>query len=87
MAEAVRCGWADVGVCVRLVSEEANLKFLSLRWESYDLYRGEPFRTETTFGGARRRVRQRRWSRRPHWRDTGPEFGVCEAPGVFARPG
>jgi molybdate-binding protein/DNA-binding XRE family transcriptional regulator len=37
VAEAVRCGWADVGVCLRLVSEEANLKFLSIRWESYDL--------------------------------------------------
>jgi molybdate-binding protein len=37
VAEAVRSGWADVGVCLRLVSEEANLKFLSIRWESYDL--------------------------------------------------
>jgi len=37
VAEAVRCGWADVGVCVRLVSEEAGLKFLSVRDETYDL--------------------------------------------------
>jgi len=37
VAEAVRCGWADVGVCLRLVSEEAGLKFLTVREEVYDL--------------------------------------------------
>lgn len=37
VAEAVRSGWADIGICLRLVSEEANLKFLEIRWESYDL--------------------------------------------------
>jgi molybdate-binding protein/transcriptional regulator with XRE-family HTH domain len=37
VAEAIRCGWADVGVCVRLVSEDAGLEFLSVRDESYDL--------------------------------------------------
>jgi molybdate-binding protein/DNA-binding XRE family transcriptional regulator len=37
VAEAVRSGWADVGVCVRLPCEEAGLKFLPLRWEGYDL--------------------------------------------------
>jgi molybdate-binding protein/transcriptional regulator with XRE-family HTH domain len=37
VAEAIRCGWADVGVCVRLVSEEAGLEFLGVRDESYDL--------------------------------------------------
>ncbi len=26
VAEAVRCGWADVGVCLRLVGEEAGLE-------------------------------------------------------------
>jgi molybdate-binding protein/DNA-binding XRE family transcriptional regulator len=36
VAEAVRCGWADVGVCLRLVSEEAGLGFLSVREEEYD---------------------------------------------------
>ena len=36
VAEAVRCGWADVGVCLRLVSEEAGLEFLSVREEDYD---------------------------------------------------
>ncbi len=37
VAEAIRCGWADVGVCVRLVSEDAGLDFLGVRDETYDL--------------------------------------------------
>jgi molybdate-binding protein/DNA-binding XRE family transcriptional regulator len=37
VAEAIRCGWADVGVCLRLTSEEAGLDFLSVRHEYYDL--------------------------------------------------
>jgi molybdate-binding protein/DNA-binding XRE family transcriptional regulator len=37
VAEAVRAGWADVGICVRLVSEEAGLDFLTVRDETCDL--------------------------------------------------
>jgi molybdate-binding protein/transcriptional regulator with XRE-family HTH domain len=37
VAEAVRCDWADVGVCLRLVAEEAGLQFLKIREEAYDL--------------------------------------------------
>jgi molybdate-binding protein/transcriptional regulator with XRE-family HTH domain len=37
VAEALRNGWADAGVCVRLASEEAGLDFLSVRKEDYDL--------------------------------------------------
>jgi len=37
VAEAVRNGWADAGVCLRLVSEEAGLDFLRVREEAYDL--------------------------------------------------
>ena len=37
VAEAVRCGWAEAGVCLRLVSEEAGLQFLTVRDEAYDL--------------------------------------------------
>ncbi len=36
VAEAVRCGWADVGVCLRLTSDEAGLGFLNVREEEYD---------------------------------------------------
>jgi molybdate-binding protein/DNA-binding XRE family transcriptional regulator len=35
VAEAIRSGWADIGVCLRLVSEEAGLEFLSVREEEY----------------------------------------------------
>jgi molybdate-binding protein len=37
VAAAIRCGWADAGVCLRLVSGESRLNFLSLGWEQYDL--------------------------------------------------
>jgi molybdate-binding protein/transcriptional regulator with XRE-family HTH domain len=37
VVEAIKSGWADVGVCVRLASEEGQLAFLSLGEESYDL--------------------------------------------------
>jgi len=33
----VRCGWADVGVCLRLTSDEAGLDFVAVREEQYDL--------------------------------------------------
>jgi len=47
VAEAVRCGWADVGVCLRLVSDEAGLRFLGVREEDYDFcypaeFEGDP---------------------------------------------
>jgi molybdate-binding protein len=42
VAEAIRNGWADAGICLRLVAEEAGLRFLNVRQESYDLvYRTE----------------------------------------------
>jgi molybdate-binding protein/DNA-binding XRE family transcriptional regulator len=37
VADAIRCGWADVGVCHRLVCEEAGLRFLAVRQEHFDL--------------------------------------------------
>jgi len=37
VAEAVRAGWADAGVCLRLAGEEAGLGFLPVRREDYDL--------------------------------------------------
>lgn len=37
VAEAVRHGWADLGVCLRLPAEESGLDFLDVRRESYDL--------------------------------------------------
>ncbi len=37
VAETIRAGLADVGICLRLVSEQAGLDFLSVRQEAYDL--------------------------------------------------
>ncbi len=37
VADAILSGWADVGVCLRLVSEQARLGFIHLRSEAYDL--------------------------------------------------
>jgi molybdate-binding protein len=37
VAHAISDGWADVGVCLRLASEEAGLRFLRIRQENYDL--------------------------------------------------
>ena len=37
VADAIRASWADAGVCLRLTSEEANLSFLSVRREAYDI--------------------------------------------------
>ncbi len=37
VAEAIRSGWADAGVCLRLTCEESGLNFLSLREEHFEL--------------------------------------------------
>jgi molybdate-binding protein len=37
VAEAVRSGWADAGICVRLSSFEAGLDFLPVQQEAYDV--------------------------------------------------
>lgn len=37
VVDAIRSGWADVGVCLRLPCEEAGLRFLSLRDEYFEL--------------------------------------------------
>jgi molybdate-binding protein/DNA-binding XRE family transcriptional regulator len=37
VAEAIRSGWADVGVCPQLTCEEAGLRFIAVRAETYEL--------------------------------------------------
>ncbi|MFO0958399.1 MAG: substrate-binding domain-containing protein [Isosphaeraceae bacterium] len=37
VAEAIRSGWADAGIGLRLAAEEAALDFLAVREEAYDL--------------------------------------------------
>jgi len=42
VAEAVKSGWADVGVCQRLAAEERAVRFLPVCREKYDIcFRGE----------------------------------------------
>jgi molybdate-binding protein/DNA-binding XRE family transcriptional regulator len=36
VADAIRNGWADAGVCLRLVSDEAGLHFMPVRQEIYE---------------------------------------------------
>jgi molybdate-binding protein len=43
VVEAVRSGWADAGISVRLASEEAGLEFIAIRDEAYDLCVPEAF--------------------------------------------
>lgn len=37
VAEAIRCGWGDAGICLQITAEDAGLRFLPLRMETYDL--------------------------------------------------
>jgi molybdate-binding protein/DNA-binding XRE family transcriptional regulator len=37
VAEAIRCGWADAGVCLQIACDEVGLRFLSVREEVFDL--------------------------------------------------
>jgi molybdate-binding protein/DNA-binding XRE family transcriptional regulator len=41
VAEAIRASWADAGVCLRLACEEADLQFLGVRSEAYEICMGE----------------------------------------------
>ena len=37
VAKAIRSRWADAGVCVQLVSDEAGLNFLPVQQEAFDV--------------------------------------------------
>ena len=69
VAEAVRSGWADAGVCLRLVSEEAGLDFLGVREEAYDLCfperRGDDPRIQALLDVVRSPSYRRRWASCP----------------------
>jgi molybdate-binding protein/DNA-binding XRE family transcriptional regulator len=41
VAEAIRASWADAGVCLRLASAEADLAFIGVRQEAYDICMGD----------------------------------------------
>jgi molybdate-binding protein/DNA-binding XRE family transcriptional regulator len=46
VAEAIRSGWAEVGVCLRLAAEEAGLDFLGVREEAYDIGFPKPWEAD-----------------------------------------
>ena len=43
VADAIRAKWADAGVCLRLVCEEAGLQFLGVRSEAYEICMSDSF--------------------------------------------
>jgi molybdate-binding protein/transcriptional regulator with XRE-family HTH domain len=59
VVEAIRGGWADVGVCVRLASEEARLGFIAVSKENYDLCYLTRFATDPRLIALRKVVRSR----------------------------
>ena len=65
VADAVRHGWADLGVCLRLPAEESGLDFLDVRRESYDLCFPSAFESDPRIGALIAAVRSPAYSPRP----------------------
>ena len=63
VAEAIRSGWADVGVCHRLPCDEAGLRFLNVRVESYDLCYAVEAERDQRIAGLVRTVRSAAYRR------------------------
>jgi molybdate-binding protein/transcriptional regulator with XRE-family HTH domain len=63
VAEAVRSGWADVGVCLRLASDEAGLHFLPVREEAYELCYSQRDETDPRIRALVRLVRSQSYRR------------------------
>jgi molybdate-binding protein/DNA-binding XRE family transcriptional regulator len=63
VAEAIRCGWADLGVSLRLTGEEAGLDFLGVREEAYDLCFPEEFEDDPRIRALVQAVRSRSYGR------------------------
>ncbi|MDX1946237.1 MAG: substrate-binding domain-containing protein [Pirellulaceae bacterium] len=61
VVEAIRSGWADVGVCVRLASEEGQLQFLPVATEPYDLCYGRDSADDPRLAALVRVVRSREY--------------------------
>ncbi|MEI8288259.1 MAG: substrate-binding domain-containing protein [Verrucomicrobiota bacterium] len=74
VAEAVRSGWAEAGVCVKFSAEEAGLNFLPLRNETLDFCFPAPLQHDARIQGLVRLVRGRAWRQL-----------VSELPGYDAR--
>jgi putative molybdopterin biosynthesis protein len=74
VAEAVRSGWAEAGVCVKFSAEEAGLNFLPLRSETLDFCFPNSLQHDPRIQALVRLVRGRAWRQL-----------VSELPGYDAR--
>jgi len=74
VAEAVRSGWAEAGVCVRFSAEDAGLNFLPVRRETLDLCFAEGSEHDARIQALLRLLRSRAYRRL-----------VSELPGFDAR--
>lgn len=74
VAEAVRSGWAEAGVCVQFSAEEAGLNFLPLRTETLDFCFSASLQHDPRLQALARLVRSRAWRQL-----------VSELPGYDAR--
>ena len=74
VAEAVRAGWAEAGVCVRFSAAEAGLNFLPVRSETLDLCFPTAFQNDPRMQALVRLLQARAWRRL-----------VSELPGYDAR--
>ena len=76
VAEAVRLGWADLGICLRLAGEDAGLDFLGVREEAYDLCFAEESEDDSRVKALIEAVRSRAYRR-----------ALADLPGVDATAG
>lgn len=74
VAEAVRAGWAEAGVCVRFSADEARLNFLPVRTETLDLCFPAARQHDPRIQALLRLLRSRPWRRL-----------ISELPGYDAR--
>jgi molybdate-binding protein len=58
VAVAIRTGYAQAGVAVKLVAEEAGLDFIALQQEDYDLCYREDLRGDEALAALRRTLRR-----------------------------
>ena len=63
VADAVRSGWAEAGICVRLVSAQAGLEFLSIRREPYDMCFSADFAADSRYAALLRVLHSTRFRR------------------------
>lgn len=63
VAEAIRCGWADAGLCLRLAAEEAGLRVIGLRYETYQICFEKDYESDPRIQGLIRVIRSNAYRR------------------------